>query len=166
MDNPIDNLNFSILEYIYYHQYIPFSELSGRFPHVVNLADIIISFDLNKYISFRSASCKEDDEGYETGCLEQDSHLVTLPAGNAIIEDAYRHKEELNQQLQPFKDIAEKMQRQIDAANDASKAAKRQSRISIAIAFCSLGVAIAAWLIPPATVFSALASLFSFLSGK
>ena len=95
MNNPIDNLNFSILECIYHNQYIPFSELSGRFPHVINLADIIFSFDLNKYVSFRSASCAEEDEGYETGYLKQDSHLVTLPAGNAIIEDAYRHKEEL-----------------------------------------------------------------------
>ena len=166
MNNPIDNLRFSVLEYIYHHPYISFSELSEKFSHAIDLADIVISFDLDKCISLRVASRKEEDKGYETGSLKQDSHLITLPAGNAIIEEAHRRTEEINQRIQPLKDIAEKMQQQIDASNDASNAAKRQSRISIFVALLSLGVAIMAWLIPPAAVFPALASLFSYLSGK
>lgn len=80
----LDNQSAHILKYIYKHPYRSFSELRAHFKSIHNFDDIIIS-NLNPYISFRSESSIETDQGYEVLSLVS-GFIVCNQKGKIYIE--------------------------------------------------------------------------------
>lgn len=124
----LDNHSFVLLEYIYSHPYIAYASLRSVFPSYNDVENIILSFNEQHLISLRLADSPDSDrEQYETYNLEDDSHLVTLTAGNAIIENSRRRTEEFNRQIQPLYDIADRTSSLAESASVQAKLAKEQA---------------------------------------
>lgn len=148
----IDQTHLDVLTHIYHNQYISFAELSAQLIGYTNLEEIVTKLEVNHLISFREASSLSEDKGYEHLHAEPYSHLVTLTAGNAIVEEGARRTKELESQLKPLQTIAEKTsslaesatiqaniaKAQADKAAKTSFTAKIRANISIIISVVSL----------------------------
>lgn len=149
----LDKQHFSILEYVYDNPYISYSSLIAAFPSCTDIEDIVLTLNQYQMISLRIADSSEtDQERNETYYLEENSHLVTITAGNAIIEEDRKHTDELNKKIQPLYDIAEKTsslaesasaqanlaKEQADKASKTSFAAKIRANLSIIISVLAL----------------------------
>ena len=124
----LDNRSFSLLEYIYNNPYISYASLKATFPSYNDIEDLVLSFDEQHLISLREASSLEaDTDQYETYNLVDSSHLVTITAGNAIIEQAKRRTDEFNTKIKPLYDIADKTASLAESASIRANLAKEQA---------------------------------------
>lgn len=124
----LDNRYFSVLEYIYNNQYISYASLKSAMSSYNDLEDIVQFFEQQRLISLREAeSLETDSHKYETLHLEETSHLVTLTAGNAIIEQEKRRTDEFNAKLHPLYDIADRTSSLAESASIQANLAKEQA---------------------------------------
>lgn len=124
----LDNRNFLLLEYIYNNPYISYASLKAAFPSYSDIEDIVLMFDEQQLVSLREASSLAMDiHRYETYNLEDNSHLVTITAGNAIIEQAKRRTDEFNAQLKPLYDIADRTSSLAESASVQASLAKERA---------------------------------------
>lgn len=127
----LDNRHFSVLEYIYDNPYISYDSLISAFSSYNDMEDIVLLLDQYQMISLRIADSFENDSTKdETYCLEKVSHLVTITAGNTIIEQERRRSDELNRKVRPLYDIAEKTSSLAESALTQSSIAKKQAESS------------------------------------
>lgn len=82
----MDKQYTSVLKYIYKNKYVPYPELKNHFAHLTEFDSIVDFLIQQNMISPRAASCAEDDDGYETLYLQDDSHFLTINNGNSYIE--------------------------------------------------------------------------------
>lgn len=149
----LDNRHFSVLEYIHDNPYISYKSLMSSFSSYRDIEDIVLFLDQHKMISLRIADSFETDHNWdETYYLKNDSHLVTITAGNVIIEETRNHVDELNKKIQPLYDIAKETsslaesasiqaniaKEQADKANKTSFSAKIRANLSIIISALAL----------------------------
>lgn len=124
----LDNRCFSVLEYIYNNQYISYASLKSALSSYDGLNDVVQLLEYHHLISFRNAeSLEADTDKSETYNLEEFSHLVTLTAGNAIIEQEKRRTDEFNANLQPLYDIADRTSSLAESASIQANLAKEQA---------------------------------------
>lgn len=127
-DLKLDNQQFSVLEYIYDNPYISYASLASAFSSCNDIREIVLLLDQNHMISMREAvSLEADTEKTTTYFLEEHSHLVTITAGNAVIEEERKRADELNRRIQPLYDIAEKTSLLAESASMQASLAKEQS---------------------------------------
>ena len=86
----MDRQHISVLKYIYKNKYVSYPELKSHFARLTELDDIIDFLIQQNMISPRTASCAENDEGYETLYLQDDSHFLSINNGNSYIESRRR----------------------------------------------------------------------------
>lgn len=127
----LDNRHFSVLEYIYDNPYISYSSLISVFSSYKDIEDIVLLLEQRQMVSLRIADSPDtDQEGDETYYLEKNSHLLTITAGNAIVEEERKRIGELNSRIKPLYDISENASSLAESASIQAIIAKKQAESS------------------------------------
>ena len=82
----LDKRTLKILKRIYKCPYITLAEIKLIFPER-NTEELVALLESERYISFRVASCAEDDDGTECFPYDDSAHLLTLLKGSIAAED-------------------------------------------------------------------------------
>ena len=82
----LDKRTRKIIKKIYRNPYITIDSLKQFFPQT-DTEEILSWLDEEKYISFREASCAENDQGYEKPVYDGNAHVVPLRKGRIEAED-------------------------------------------------------------------------------
>lgn len=131
-DIKLDNRHITVLEYIYDNPYISYSALKKVFPAYNDIEDIILLLEQYKLLSLRVAASFETDQNkYEFSFPEEDSHLVSINGGNAIIEEKRNHASELNKKIQPLYDISNETSSLAKSASSQAESAQIQACIAV-----------------------------------
>lgn len=86
-----DKNTISVYKYIYRHPYVSYADLRKHFSNRNDLEILLFNAHRNHHMSMRDASSANSDEFYETSGLCDNSHLLLLPDGRAIVEDYNRN---------------------------------------------------------------------------